>query len=438
MKKIILTTTVLVGGVIAVMPFVTGMIAEKASKDLVDKMNQKQVQYGYSEIINYDRGFSSTKSTYRWTMPNQPDELTEIIGDGIEYSCDAQHGITGIDYQCRLDNLESYKDFIKTHLEGQDPILLTGHVSLLGQVEQTLKVTPFDISNDDATINVGEGVLTVKINSGLNRYRVNADFEGAKVNGDGVEAVLEKITIKGDVFITKDDLQIGEMALSMSKFDLTSLGGSDAFSITNGLMSVESDEDGDTVSVDYKLGIEQVLSGNAEAKRIIDDISFAFLAGGVDRDTMIRLNDRIQAMAESSEELSVGQVTAMLPMLESLLRKGLSVSFDVGANYNAQAVNGDFSLALLEDVTLLDLSAIVYNPESVLEKLSISTHSRIPELVADLNPSLDQSLRSSPLFVSSDGAYQNSLVLKTGENSLNGQPMEFLEILQRAMQSTLQ
>ena len=224
----------------------------------------------------------------------------------------------------------------------------------------------------------------------------------------------------------------------MSKFDLTSLGSSDAFSITNGLMSVESDEDGDTVSVDYKLGIEQVLSGSAEAKRIIDDISFAFLAGGVDRDTMIRLNDRIQAMAESSEELSVGQVTTMLPMLESLLRKGLSVSFDVGANYNAQAVNGDFSLALLDDVTLLDLSAIVYNPESVLEKLSISTHSRIPELVAGLNPSLDQSLRSSPLFVSSDGAYQNSLVLKTGENSLNGQPMEFLEILQRAMQSALQ
>ena len=101
MKKIVITGAVILVTAIVSMPYVMGVVAEKATRNIVSNINQDSAIYGNTEITDYQRSYKSTQSSYKYSPPSSFADIGWNFGD-IEYKCDANHGVFSYTYICKL------------------------------------------------------------------------------------------------------------------------------------------------------------------------------------------------------------------------------------------------------------------------------------------------------------------------------------------------
>jgi len=126
-----------------------------------------------------------------------------------------------------------------------------------------------------------------------------------------------------------------------------------------------------------------------------------------------------------------------LPVVERLLQKDLSLAFTLAVDYQQQNAKAELTAMLIDQLSLADLSAVMFNPASLLDKMEVATSTVLPDSVVSLNPALAQKLQNSPIYERQGEPYKSSVILKKDDNYLNGESIEFNELLGRVMQSAL-
>ena len=130
---IVLTIALLLGA-----PYLSGKIAETQTLKWVDAINRESKLYGDLDVLSYHREFASSRAKYAYTPPLL---LAKILqsNDAIEYSCDSQHGVWGVDFACQLERAGAYTEFVEQQLAGVDPLSMHGSLSAFGKITQTFE-----------------------------------------------------------------------------------------------------------------------------------------------------------------------------------------------------------------------------------------------------------------------------------------------------------
>jgi len=272
MKKVLFIAAPLVVAVFVGMPYVTGVVAEKAISTLVSDLNQQEEKYGRSEIISYERGFSSTQARYKWTLAESMSDVTSVVGDSIEYRCDSKHGLLGITYQCYFDEIAGYSDFVQTKLGGKDPLSATGSVSLFGGMTQKLSLDAFSVDDDGGVVKSKPGYINVTSNKALTDFEFDGEYEGFTFSEGLRSADAKPLTLKGYVNVADDGLQTGNFSFSMAGFAFIDKSQAKKVELDSSKLIAQTHEDGDKINIDYSFTANKLTVEGNQQKHDIDNL----------------------------------------------------------------------------------------------------------------------------------------------------------------------
>lgn len=431
MKKIIIVVGILVAFLLAGMPFITGLVTEKTLKNAVVTINQRQEQNGLSEITEIDRGYLNSKYKFRWTPPVLPAEIEDVIGSNIEYTCDAKHGMTSVNYQCQLGTLEAYTEFVNSYLSGKDPLSINGKVSIFGNVSQTITLDEFTVVEEGETLLVRAGELIIDTDVEFQHYDVEGEFGGLLIKAPESNVNIGNVTIGGDIRAEEDGLHTGVLKLGLAKVE------SDEVNMKGMSINASSQASLENIDFDYLISVDQLNIVEALEEIELDNLKVHFIGNGLDRQAVAEMNKQFSELANQGSEIEPQQMAVLLPLMESLLKKDLSLWFDMEADYQKQPFKTDLTMTLLEKITLAELSVVAYDPESLLDKMQASMNVVMPNTIIDKAPLLQQKLPSSPLYKPVSGGYQSSIVLQKDNIKLNGESLSFQEFMGLVIQSAL-
>lgn len=424
MKKIIIIVIVLVAAAFIGMPYITGKVAQSETEKLVERMNQGNQKYGYSEIVKYERGFRSTQSSFKLLFPLDGDEL-EVL-----YSCDGSHGVTSYAYECQIDSFGEYQAFVAEHLQGNDPLSLTGSVSAFGSINQKINIAPIEnIEIDGDTMSSEGGFVNFETNRELSEYKVDGDIGASKFSIDGAILNIASGKLNGDIEVADDGVQLGEFGLVASGF-IYSIN-SYTLEVENFQLDTATTGNGQNIEIDYTVKTQNI---DIKSEKNFPSIKKAVinLSGeGFDRASIAKLTKLVQEMSEQGD-ITPQQQAVLIPAAEGLLKKGLGLKLDVDVDFDKDKMTSVFDFKLIDDATITDLSAVLFNPESLLDKLSIESNTFLPDTLLAIDNTLATTVENNPMFNRKGNGFSSELVLKKDNMSLNGEKVTFEELMNSA------
>lgn len=432
MKKLIIVIALLVVGAFVAMPYITGTVAQSASEQMVESANLSPEKNGVSEIVSYERGYGSTKSTFRW---NPPAVYEDMLGGSVEYTCDGDHGVMSYDFTCHLSNFDAYTEFVTQKLGGKDPISLLGEVSLLGTMTQTLKLDAFSVTTKDETMNVKSGFIRSVGNKELTEFEFEGEFEGLSFNDGKGEMLMGPMDITGDMTIGDDELAFLNMVMGMDsvKFDAGSEGAGE---IKGFKIDFKTIEQGDNLGIVYDISADSIKSlGGSSAAVDMANAQFLIDVDGLDRAVMADLNQQMQLLYQQGDEPDPQAMMALLPALEGLLKEELSFNMSMVTDYQAEPFKLNFDIDLIEKTALSDFMVAAYNPTALLDKLKANVKLNVPSTLLSVQPGAEVMIANNPLFNKKGNGYATDIVLEKDNVSLNGKTMSLPELMAIVMQA---
>ena len=123
----------------------------------------------------------------------------------------------------------------------------------------------------------------------------------------------------------------------------------------------------------------------------------------------------------------MSRVMPMLPILEKMLSKGLGVKLDLNVRLDDTPNSLDFDSRLLEKTTFSQLTAFMFDPESILQHFDIRLSASLDADLLDNKLGAGPILAASPLVVADGQTYKTSLKLGA-QPELNGEPISIEEL----------
>jgi len=251
MKKLAGIIIIVVIAVVIAAPYFTGKFAETQVNNLVSNLNETQLQNGTTEILTYERSMFSSTSTYRYSLPTHLNQIFGNIGT-FEYGCDINHGITGVDYVCRIINNEAYTNFINDYFDGNDPVSMNGVAGLFGGLTQFLTIEEIkDLQEDGTTLNLAKTELSLTTDKSFSDFSVNGALPSMSIVD---EDTLNDLVIEADLKKIQNNLFSGDTNFNVDnfKFDMAdeSLSLSNFKFVTNTKENGENLDSGGTLSFD--------------------------------------------------------------------------------------------------------------------------------------------------------------------------------------------
>jgi len=425
MKKVIIPIVVLVIAAFIGMPYITGKVAESETNKLVDRMNQGSQSYGHTEITKYKRGFRSTESSFKLLFPYAGDEV-EVL-----YSCDGSHGVISYSYECQIDSLGEYKAFVDTYLEGSDPLSVTGSVSILGSIEQRINLDAIeDIQTDGGKLSSKGGFVSIETDPKLKNFKFDGDIGSSEFSVEDVMLKINSVELNGDIEIADDGVQLGEADFVASNF---------IYSKSNSTLEVKAFEvdtettgNNESIAFDYDISAQNVVVKSDKEFPPIKKAVINLTGKGFDRTSVAQLTKTLQEVSEQGD-FTPEQQAVLIPAAEGLLKKGLGLKLDVDFDFDKDEMTSEIDFKLIDDATITDLSAVVFNPESLLDKLSLENSVFLPETILEFDDSLAATVRNSPMFNRKGNGFKSELILKKNDMSLNGEKVTFAELMNSAL-----
>jgi len=423
MKKIILILVVLLAVVAFIgMPYITGSVAEKETRKLIEQTNQQSSSFAYTEIVKYNRSFKSTEASFKSLLSSDGDE-TEVY-----YSCNGSHGVTSYSYRCEIDSFDEYKVFVEEYLQGKDPLSLTGSVSVFGAIHQRVnldKIEPVKI--EDGTLSSAGGFIDIETDQSLSGFKLEGDFGTSEFSDDEGSFKINSIKLNGDIDVADDGVQLGEFDFIASKFFIQaedSVVEVEAFEL-----DTESTGNSKSIAFEYAIKTKNVNIQSPDADiPAIKEAKINFSGEGFDRASVAQLTKIFQEMSEQGD-ITPQQQAVLIPAAEGLLKEGLGLSLDIDVNVDNDKMTSTTNLKLIEDATITDFSAVIFNPESILDKLAYDSSSFIPSSMLSLDASFAPIVENSPLFIQKGDGFKSELVLKKNNMSINGKKVTFDELM---------
>jgi len=407
-------------------PYLSGKIAETQTLKWVDAINRESKLYGDLDVLSYHREFASSRAKYAYTPPLL---LAKILqsNDAIEYSCDSQHGVWGVDFACQLERAGAYTEFVEQQLAGVDPLSMHGSLSAFGKITQTLEFDAIaNLDVDGQSVSTPRAIMTIETNQAMSALAFNGQVDAFEVENENRRFSLGEISFTGDVEAIADVFIVGDFAMSLDTFSLKNAGNEVAlagFSVYS-----ESLENGDNLDSYSIVKIASLETSDATVADV-EDFTLTTELNGLDTAALLEyqaLSMQLQrewlATLESSNVANSDQNTLlqMLPIIESMLKPGLEIKIAAQAKLDGTDNSVVLSSLLLEPLTLAQMPLFLADPEAALKKLDSHIDASLAKSFVDLQPIVAGIIAHSPLIEVTADHYQLTLTMGN-EIELNGQ-----------------
>jgi len=435
MKKVIVIVAVLIVAGIG-LPYGNGMLVERLVRQTYDDVNSLYKDAGSDasvEIIRYDRGFSSSEIEWKINLGS----MKAVYGvDQIVLVDRASHQLFGIVSETSLEKNDWYVKLVNEKLGGVDPLHIKTSYQLTGKVTSTLSVDPFKFVDNDDTVDVGAGRLSVACTEGFQVFDSDGRWDGLEVVG--------KLSAEGMAFtshLEKISTYVwnGSVAYSAAKAAVTS--AEDSFEVTDleGEYRMDFDKDRDTVSVQGSFGagviqgslLQQVdkpfvrVAMNNMDRQGFEQYMVAYT--GVAQSLMREIEGAGQepdAIAKAVKDQVAMAGIQLIAASEKLLKKGLEFRIsDLSAHLPYGNVTGDLMLQLNQDLTYMQLAPLTSQPDLAFSMFNLKSDLSFPAALVD-----DPSGFVTPpfpgvqtgLFEERDGLLVHHAETRDGKLYLNG------------------
>ncbi|NND00545.1 MAG: DUF945 family protein [Gammaproteobacteria bacterium] len=427
MNKIAVVAVLGVAITAAVMPAVSGYVAENVTNQMVARLNASKEKFGKLRVIAYQRGYRSSNSSYEWG-PRAASAGSKR--PALLFDCHGQHGLLSYSYQCKAQDLQSYSDVVKRELGGFDPLTVSGKVSVFGEVTQRLSVQNFELQQASGqTITIYPGALTVVTDGTFSEFALNGKFAGLDSGGKSGTVQVGNMTVAGNLRINQHDLAIGDLSFM---FESAKLGQQpeDSLIISGLTLNTRSEEEGTKISIGYQLGVSDFVYRQQQALPVdLRDMQMDFQLNGIAMQKMGILIKKLLALRAQADSNNNAYFLAMLPDLEALLKPGLAMQTRFSAEYLSQPVLSEIDLTLLGKLSFADYLLLRVSPSSVFAKIKASMNTQLPQLLLENHPPLKNAVLNNAWYSKTATGYGVEFHMEDTEINLNGQQIGVDELL---------
>ncbi len=442
MKKTIIAIAVVAAGVLVGAPYITGSVAESETRTAVDSMNAKSAQYGSLEIVNYERGFRSSQVSYEYELPAGWAVMTQLEG-ALKYDCEYAHGIMGIDYHCHFRANEGYAKFVAENFGGEDPVSITGEISAFGGVTQEITSKAIDKSVDGGSVlQIDSSRIFIESDSSFSVFDSTAEIGKIKVVDEKGEVAVEPSTVSWKIIPTESGLYEGDYSLETGALNI--IADDNKVMMSDLAITGSNLESDGKMDSSVQMSFDRISAEGPESVSFEDGrFSMGFLglssAALLEyQEFIMTLQTDIMANVEQGGEPNVdpNQLMALLPIVEKMLDKDLNLKMAASGKLMGKPNSFDMDVKLLEKTSFAQLSAFMFNPESVLKNFDIQLSASLnKELIGD-HPAAGPFIEKSPLFTHSDKNYEAKIKLGA-ESQVNGKKVSFEELQGMVMSGLL-
>jgi uncharacterized protein YdgA (DUF945 family) len=408
MKKALLGILIIIAIGIIAAPFVNGLIMEKVLHSQLEKVNELYADQPFSphfEITRYDRGFGTSDIEWTITFP----QLQGLEGiKTIVLVEKAKHGYLGATSTTSLDQNSWYTDFISEKLNGKDPLTITSDYNLLNGATGTFSVESFELVDDkNNLIVVSPAELVVKTDRDFEKIATHGNFDGFSIPG---EIGIEGIAFDSDMKVVSSLIMDGTSSFSIDQISIKESNKSKAVAISaiDAASTIDVDETNQKLSMSTTYSIDKIVADNEK----VDDIRVRVGINQLDYDGfesvynvyVDMLSDLMETLAttEGNSEQAAAMMEQQMPLFglrlmseaEKLLKKDLQIEItDLHLTLPQGEVEGDFTIGLKKDMTMMDFLPLTQQPEMLVEIFSFASNMTLPE---GLVPNQNQLL--APMF----------------------------------------
>lgn len=426
MRKIIIIAVVVVAVGLSGAPYLSGFIAERETRNLANALNEDG-RYGQIDIVSYERGMRSSRVESEYTLPVYWQALLET-SDPIKYACDYAHGMTGIVYNCDFKSNPAYQAVMDQYFAGEDPLSITGNISAFGGSDQTIELKALEQNLEDGVaLKLAAVKVVIESDSGFKEHDGKARIGALEITSDDGSFTLTDSEISWDTSTAPSSLMLVDFEASVE--DLGFTDQQQTLSMRGLTMSNALDEKNGRLASKFLLASKSVNG----APVAIEDFKMGLAITGLDSAALLEYQafiENIQAEILASGEAQTPELSRlmpMLPILEKMLNKGLGVKLDLNVRLDDTPNSLEFDSRLLEKTTFSQLTAFMFDPESILQHFDIRLNASLDAGLLDNKLGVGPILAASPLVVADGQTYKTSLKLGA-QPELNGEPISIEEL----------
>ena len=419
MKKTFIGLVILAVAVVIGVPYITGVVAETKSKELVEQFNASYPQLGAIEILNYERSFRSSTSTYKYTFSELYKKATQF--NSFEYSCNLSHGVTGVDYACSLANTGEQKVFFDQYFSGKDPFSMTGNISAFGIIDQTLSIDPVTIQTDDGSVIVlsEKAALTTVYDRKSSSYDFDGEIPNLKIEAtqlnDPIIMTVDSVIIAGGIKEVREGLYVGDVNFSGDQFKTQGRNANEQMLINDFRVTTSTNESGNTISSIVEMNAKSATIPNQNGGLdSFSDVSMDIGMYDMDTDALakyIKFNQELQKKifaSDNGSQQALSSMAELIPVAEKLLKKDLGIKFNSSAKVDGKASNFVLDLKLINDIQFSQVMGFLFSPDETLKNFKGKVDLELNKTLIEKYPELAFLTASVPVFEQkSDGVVMN-------------------------------
>lgn len=435
MKKILIGVGTLVILAVACLPFINGMVMEKAFHRVVEQANEMYVdtEMGINlEVVRYDRGFSSSEIEYKLNLGKLKDMLKV---DSVVVIDRASHGLTSVTSTSSLEKNPWYTQAIENYVEGSDPLTMETEYKLLGDIISTITIDAFTLKAEGETVDIRPGTITAQTNREFKKFVSEGNWEGLSASdlitfsAMSFESDIELISTfiyRGTSLVTMDGISVQEedKRVEMKGLKVSS--------------DVQYDETADRLAIDANYALDLMVTPEGNMENLDLDLHIAGVDGtayeeaaeiymdmmGSFFEIFAQHQDDPEMMEEVMQAQMMGLGMQMVGVYEKFLKQGLELSIKkLNATLPMGNVEGALSLILNKDVTMAQMLPMATQPNLVFEYLTLNSDITLPKALTGDNPMLTAPLlpgMETGFFVEEGDYFKHKGETKDNKFFLNG------------------
>lgn len=438
MKKFLAAIVVLLIAAGASAPYVSGLVAEREIRDIIAKANKlyAETALGISaEIIQYKRGYASSEVEWKVNLGT----MSSLYGvKELLLQEQLKHEMTGVTSTLSLAKNPQYQEFIKTKLAGKDPLHVTTHYSLTGNIESTFVLDAFALPSGEQTLNIKPARFVATGDKELKHFVVDGAWEGMAVNGMGS---VDTVSLKGDM--TMESIYLGTGNASMAFKGIKVEDPEEPFALTNLVINygINHDKPANKLSAAVEYKADSLSVGDKKVEKALIRMAMNGVNATAYEELMrVYMNafNKVLTSAggnmqdpeqlEKAFEQQIGQIgMQLMEPAEKLLTKGLEFQItDVHFTLPQGQVTGNLSVGLAKDMTFAQFIPLASQPDLAMQIFTLQSNCSLPKALIAEDPSFLEPVypgMKTGVFIEKDDRAEHKAEIKDGKLLLNNQEM---------------
>ena len=437
MKKLLIVLICLAVVCAAGLPIANGIIMERTIKSAVNDNNNNgaaKAGTGFQiKILEYDRGLFSSR--IKWSIENT-DGFPGTNAAQLVLLDQGRHGFFSVNSQTSLEENPWYMQWVKTHLNGKDPLSIQTRFFLSGTMGSTIHMNAFSMEDKGKVLDVHALDLNVSTGNGLETLVSSGRWEGVS---QGNEFVMGPVTFTSDLYRLTDMIWAGKNTFSLAQLKAND-GKSDPVDLSGLTINIETSASEDkkaiTMIMDFhmnriELG-DKPLSGWSAAFKLkqLDTASFEQVML-LYSDIMTQAGRRLEKTGgtpgyfqKSLKDEMARNTPQLMSALNGLLKKGLGMEISgLDIELPEGKVTGGLDLTLKKDLDPSNFFIFALQPDTMFSFFDLDAQLSLPYALAGGIPNLTEPLfpgMGTGFFVIKEDLLSLDIHIKDDKLFLNG------------------